>query len=95
MKRGKRPCTTPSLVWEEVCRKRGGGPFTVPRDKVYKTTKGEVFDLEGLTNNLAHKSVLSACYLVMLVVHMVGVWAASPCGLGFMGSTGSIRWAPL
>jgi hypothetical protein len=47
--------------------------FTVPQHKVYKTTKGEVFDLEGLTNNLAHKSVLSACYLVMLVVHMVGV----------------------
>jgi hypothetical protein len=71
--------------WEEVCRKRGGGPFTVPQDKVYKTTKGEASDLEGLTNDLAHKSVLSACYLVMLVVHMVGRVATSTCGLGFMG----------
>jgi hypothetical protein len=58
--------------WEEVCRKRGGGTFTVPHDKVYKTTKGGASDLEGRINYVAHKSVLSARYLVMLVVHMVG-----------------------
>ena len=45
--------------------------FTVPQDRVYKTTKGEAIDLEGLTNNLAHKSILGARYLVMLVVRRV------------------------
>ena len=79
--------------WEEVCRKRGGGPFTVPQDKVRKTTKGGAADLEGRINNLAHKGILSACYLVMLVVHMVE-WPPRRVGglalwLGFVGSGGS------
>ena len=71
--------------WEEVCRKRGGGTFTVPHDKVYKTTKGGASDLEGRINNVAHKSVLSACYLVYVGGAYGRRVATSTCGLRFMG----------
>jgi uncharacterized membrane protein YuzA (DUF378 family) len=84
MKRGKRPRTAPSLVGRR-CQKRGGGPFTVPQDKVYKTTKGGASDLEGRINNVAHKSVLSACYLVYVGGAYGRRVATSTCGLRFMG----------
>jgi hypothetical protein len=75
----------PETGWRTLCR---------PAGQAYKTTKGEAFDLEGLTSNLAHKSVFSACYLVMLVVRRVE-WSPRRVGgldprLGFMGE----YWEP-